>query len=75
MFECLLMKIYYVIWFEAPESMIHKSMLDLEHLHEAIPKSIEEVLNIVPANLLDAPLLLESSPELSIWNCCNKLII
>lgn len=41
-----------VIWFDAPESMIHKSALDSKHLYEGLSKLIDEEKTTIPVKFL-----------------------
>ena len=55
-----------VIWFDAPESMIHRSALDLKHSHEGLPKSTEEQHITLPAKFIEPTSmfeLVESAPS------------
>ena len=59
-----------VIWFEAPESMIHKLALDSKHLQDGLSTTVEEEQNTVPAKFIDPAarpeVLLQQIHDLSI---------
>ena len=49
-----------VMWFDAPESMIHKLALDSKHLHEGLSKSVDEEQTTIPAKYIDPAATLET---------------
>ena len=70
-----------IIWFDAPESMIHKLALDSKHLQDELSTIVEEEQITVPVKFIDpvatpeALLAPVSSPTFPFWKCCNRVMI
>ena len=64
-----------VMWFDAPESMIHKLALDSKHLHDRLSKTVEEEQTTIPAKFIDPAarpeVLLQQIHDLSILFSCE----